>query len=88
MRVNFEYQTSGLTPGSGLTWQVLTSEKAPPLASTTSLSASTWSPGELEFRTPAGPGVVRLALIYLRPSGKVRIEGSAAIRALRIERVP
>jgi len=88
VRLSFEYQTSGLSPGSGLTWQVLAAGNAAPLASTPSLSAPGWSPEQLAFEIPAGVEAVRLRLNYSRPPGKVRIEGSASVRALRIERTP
>jgi hypothetical protein len=86
--LSFDYQTSGILPASGLTWQVVAGTNSVPLVSSSSLSNPAWSAVHLPFAVPAGVTLVRLQLNYTRPSGNVRIEGSLAVRALRVELEP
>jgi hypothetical protein len=86
--LHFEYQTSGISAASGLAWQVLAGRNAPLLVSSPSLSNSAWAEAQLPFEVPPGVHVVLLRLMYTRPSGSVRIEGTLAVRALRIELAP
>jgi tetratricopeptide (TPR) repeat protein len=86
--LRFEYQTSGISPQSGLSWQVLASQNSTPLGSSPSLSNPAWREGAIRFEVPPGVEVARLLLSYSRLPGEVRIEGSASTRAMRLEMVP
>jgi tetratricopeptide (TPR) repeat protein len=86
--LRFDYQTSGISPRSGLAWQVLAGGNSTPLGSSPSLSSPVWREGAIRFEAPAGIEAVRLLLSYSRLPGEVRIEGSMSTRAMRLEIVP
>ena len=75
----FDYSTSGIAPGTGLTWRVVNLGTGSVLASTDSLSADKGSVGHLGFTVPADSRFVRLSLVYQRALGTTRIEGSLAL---------
>ncbi|MGC9293581.1 MAG: tetratricopeptide repeat protein [Acidobacteriaceae bacterium] len=75
----FDYSTSGIAPGSGLTWRVVNIATGSVLASTGSLSANNGAVGHLDFSAPADTRFVRLSLVYQRALGTTRIEGSLVL---------
>jgi tetratricopeptide (TPR) repeat protein len=83
--LRFEYQTSGISPDSGLVWQVLGGEDPQSLGSSPSLSNPAWTEGVVRFEVPAGVELLRLRLSYTRLPGEPRIEGSLSTRAIRLE---
>jgi len=78
-RFLFDYSTSGIAPGTGLTWRVATLDTGSVLASTDSLSANKGTVGNLDFTVPANSRFVRLSLVYQRALGTTRIEGSLVL---------
>jgi len=78
-RFLFDYSTSGIAPGTGLTWRVVTLDTGSVLASTDSLSADKGTVGNLDFTVPADSRFVRLSLVYQRALGTTRIEGSLVL---------
>ena len=72
----YDYATSGIAPGSGLTWRVASLPNGDVLGQTDSLSSGKGTAGYLNFAVPAGCRFVRLALVYQRALGTTRIEGS------------
>ena len=75
-RFLFDYATSGIAPGTGLTWRVATLHTGSVLATTESLSADKGTVGHLDFTVPADSRFVRLSLVYQRALGTTRIEGA------------
>jgi len=72
----FDYSTSGIAPGTGLTWRVVNLGTGSVLASTESLSADKGTVGHLGFAVPADSRFVRVSLVYQRALGTTSIEGS------------
>ena len=81
-RLRFSYRTEGLTPGSGLRWDVAG------LAGSKDLYGEDWKEEEFEFTTPPEVSTVRLALSYRRALGTTRIEGSIWLRKVILNFAP
>jgi len=96
--LQFEYQTAGLPTASGLAWELREAmgrrsmmlrgarEESRAAERPEDLSAETAKWGRLEFVTPAGCGLVRLALSYQRTPGTTRIEGFISLRRMELKR--
>ncbi len=78
-RFLFDYATSGIAPGTGLTWRAVDLHTSNVLATSESLSADKGTVGHLDFTVPAGSRFVRLSLVYQRALGTTRIEGSLVL---------
>lgn len=84
-RMSCLYRTSGIAPGSGLRWQITDATTGREFSSqSTDLSGEEWGEGTLAFRTPPDVNLGRLALLYERAPGAVRIEGSVWLRELSL----
>ena len=75
----FDYSTSGIAPGTGLTWSVTNLGTGSVLATSDSLSADKGTVGHLDFTVPADSKFVRVLLVYQRALGTTRIEGSLVL---------
>lgn len=78
-RFLFDYATSGIAPGTGLTWRVTDLRTGNVLATSESLSADTGAVGHLDFTVPENSRFVRLSLVYQRALGTTRIEGTLVL---------
>jgi hypothetical protein len=76
-RYRLQWESRGI--GSGIAWRAGI-ESAPLLAS------ADWSQGRLSFIASPGPGVI--TLLYNRPLGEPRAEGSVELRHVSIEEQP
>jgi hypothetical protein len=81
----YRYQTLGLAAGSGLAWRIAALDGTV-LAVGKSLSSEEESTARLNFRTPIGCPLVRLALSYRRTPGTTRIEGQVRLREVVLVR--
>lgn len=72
----YDYATSGIAPGSGLTWRVTSLTNGGVLAQSESLSSENEIASHLSFSVPGDSRFVRLSLLYQRALGTTRIEGS------------
>jgi tetratricopeptide (TPR) repeat protein len=87
-RLSFDYQTSGIAPGTGLQWKVFDPVGGAEVrADSPHLASGQWTNGVTEFAAPPGRPVLLLALSYMRPSGSTLIEGSVRLRNVRLEEV-
>ncbi len=78
------YATTGIAPGSGLTWSVAEDRSGAVLGRTESLSADQGGAAYACFAAPAGAAFVRLFLAYQRQPGTVRVEGKLALKGVRL----
>ncbi|MDQ2900967.1 MAG: hypothetical protein M3Y07_14385 [Acidobacteriota bacterium] len=75
-RLTCRYEAAGIPPGSGLKWRLGT-------------QFTSQTPATMEFRTPEGAQRLwRLALVYQRAPGTVRIEGSIRLASVSLEFAP
>ncbi|HCC56603.1 MAG TPA: hypothetical protein DEQ47_04960 [Solibacterales bacterium] len=87
-RLRFQYQTTDIEPGSGLSWAAVEPATGAPQPSTcASLSSAEPAGGACEFQTASGQSLLRLALRYSRPLGTLRAHGSIRISHVRLERL-
>ena len=88
-RLNFEYQTSGIKPETGLQWRAFDAWSAVevPVVSP-HLASERWTSATASFSVPTvppSPRVLLLALTYARMPGTTRIEGEVRLRNVRLE---
>lgn len=83
-----DYNTEGVSAGSGITWQVADERSGLVLARTGSLAAEQGGHAVTCFRAPEGSSFVNLALAYQRQPGTVRVEGKLALHAVRLMAAP
>jgi tetratricopeptide (TPR) repeat protein len=87
-----DYQSSGIAPGSGLSWAVSDERTGTVLARTASLSSEQGRGQGAEqggrayacFTAPDGAAFIRLSLDYQRQPGTVRVEGKLGLKEVRI----
>jgi tetratricopeptide (TPR) repeat protein len=83
-----DYRSSGIAPGSGLSWAVSDEGTGTVLARTASLSSDQrGDQGDRAnacFTAPDGSAFIRLSLDYQRQPGTVRVEGKLALREVRL----
>ncbi|MGA1996890.1 MAG: hypothetical protein ABSH45_14030 [Bryobacteraceae bacterium] len=82
--LKWRYRTSGIAPGTGLSWRVTDTSGRRTLSVARSMSSEDEGEGELTFATPAGCRLVCLALVYQRASGTTRIEGYVVLRGVSL----
>jgi hypothetical protein len=84
-RLRYAYRTEGVTPGSGLRWQVrhLGGNRAWSVSSP-DLSSQEWTEGGMDITTPPDTGAVLLSLGYRRTLGTTRTEGSLWLREVSL----
>jgi hypothetical protein len=81
------YRTYSVQPNTGLTWRVTDAISGALLAASENMASESSARVAVDFVTPAGCGLVKLALAYRRTSGTTRIEGSIAVREAGLKRV-
>ena len=79
-----DYRSSGIAPGSGLSWAVSEERTGVVLARTASLSSEQGDQANVCFSVPDGAAFVRLSLDYQRQPGTVRVEGKLALREVSL----
>ncbi len=75
-RLTANYRTVGIAPGSGLEWHLAGARSA-------ALASEEWKEEAVEFAAPPG-GLARLALVYRRAPGTMRLEGTLWLRQVRL----
>jgi tetratricopeptide (TPR) repeat protein len=79
-RLQCDYRTRDLPPGSGLDWSIIDAKTG------AEFGAMPAGAGSFEFSAPGGCDLARLRLRYRRPAGEVRAEGSAVFQNITIGR--
>lgn len=87
-QLEFSYRTQGITPGTGLHWQVLGADSIKPLAHSSDLSAEALTRAKMIFSVPPGISLAHLRLTYQRALGTPPISGSLVISSLQIRALP
>jgi hypothetical protein len=85
-RMRWEYRTHGIEPATGLKWRVADGGGA--IAESGDLASGEWTQGEFEFQARTTAGAPRLALVYERATGTVRIQGEIWVRKVTLEELP
>ena len=80
------YQTYGVRPNTGLTWRVTDAISGALLAASDGLASENGARAAVDFVTPAGCRLIKIALSYRRAIGTTRIEGSIAVREAGLKR--
>ena len=80
----FEYQTEGIGPDNGLSWRISLPDGSAMALRSPQLSSAAWKAERAGF-TASGNGMARLVLLYQRKPGTTRIEGTIALRGIRVD---
>jgi len=84
-RLGFRYQTDGIANQSGLRWRITDAATGVEIPSDSDdLSSEQETERAIRFIAPAGVPLARLALVYRRAPGTVRIEGRVALGAVSL----
>jgi hypothetical protein len=79
-----DYRTSGIAPGSGLSWAISDERTGAVLARTPSLSSETGDQANACFSVPDGATFIRLSFDYQRQPGTVRVEGKLGLKRVSL----
>jgi len=81
---DYSYRTDQIPPGTGVRWQILSSDSAAPLKESPDLSSQAMTTDGFAFSVPPGTSMVRLRLHYQRALGTPRISGTLVISSVQI----
>ena len=83
--LKFTYRTSGISPGTGLKWQIIDAAMVKPLAESTDLSSESSKGETVAFSVPQNASLLRIRFVYKRPLGTVRVSGRVMVASVQIE---
>lgn len=84
--LKFEYRTFGIAASSGLGWRITDQNGRTTLVDAYDLASEREQSGTLSFVTPAaGSPIARVALVYRRVPGTIRIEGFIILRRVELK---
>ncbi|MFZ0395925.1 MAG: hypothetical protein WCF17_06455 [Terracidiphilus sp.] len=83
--LEYVYRTSGISPGTGLKWQIVDAASDKPLEESPDLSSDDMKAAMMAFSVPQGVSLLRIRLAYQRPLGAVRISGRLMTASVQIE---
>ncbi len=86
--LDYSYQTSDISPDTGIQWQIVDAKSNAILASSTDLFSNALKHAVLMFSTPQGAPLLSLRLIYRRTPETSRISGTLLVRSTRIHAQP
>jgi tetratricopeptide (TPR) repeat protein len=81
----FDYKTSGISPYSGIRWQLLDPKSQKVVAETGDLSSEKLKKAELGFTVTPGSTLLTLRLKYHRTLGTVRVAGTLNVQKVQIQ---
>jgi hypothetical protein len=84
----FSYQTSSISPSTGIRWQLLNPSTQKVVAETEDLSSEKPKKAELRFFVSKGAPLLQLQLRYRRRLGTVRVSGTLNMREVQIQSQP
>ncbi len=87
-KLEFAYQTSGISAGSGLEWRISDPAVRRTLIDAHSLPSTGEASGALTFATPANCRMAHIVLAYRRAPGTTRMEGSIVLRKVTLKPAP
>lgn len=83
--LQYTYQTTGISPGSGLRWEILIAGSKVILAQSPSLSSDAQEQASFAFSVPGSAPLIDLRLVYQRAPGTSRISGALTMQSTHIE---
>ncbi|HTW45525.1 MAG TPA: hypothetical protein VMD58_08265 [Acidobacteriaceae bacterium] len=86
--LDYSYQTSDISPDTGIQWQIVDAKSNAILASSPDLFSNALKHAVLMFSTPQGAPLLSLRLIYRRTPETSRISGTLLVRSTRIHAQP
>ena len=81
----YSYRTSGISPATGIRWQIIDLKSNTVLTDSADLSGDTLKHAELAFSVPPGASLLRLRLAYRRALGTPRISGMLVVLSTQIQ---
>lgn len=82
--LSVDYRSSGIAPGSGLSWAISDERTGAVLARTPSISSEQGDQANACFSAPDGATFIRLSLDYQRQPGTVRVEGKLGLKKVSL----
>lgn len=86
--MEYSYHTAGITPGTGIHWQIVDANSGAVLADSPYLSSDTQQHAALSFAVVKETALLRLRLVYKRAPGTSRVAGTLVITSTKVERQP
>jgi hypothetical protein len=83
-KMDYTYQTSGVSPGSGLKWTIDDVRAWSPIGISSDLSSDAPKQDNFEFTVPGDSSLFQLRLVYRRALGTTPISGKINIASVRI----
>jgi tetratricopeptide (TPR) repeat protein len=84
--LKFDYRTSGIEAGTGLSWRIGDADRGAVIAAGETLASDRPIERRMLFTTPPGCRLVRVALAYQRYPGTTRISGFIVLRNVELRR--
>jgi pentatricopeptide repeat protein len=84
-RMYYSYRTTGIPPGSGLRWQLLSAPTGALVAQSGDLSSDYLKPDMLKFLVPSYQSLYTLRLVYIRTPGTTRVSGTLVSGSVRLQ---
>lgn len=85
-KMEYTYRTVGISPGTGIHWQIVDTNSGAVLADSPYLSSETHKQASLSFSVEPETALVRLRLVYKRVPGTSRIAGTLMITSTEVQR--
>lgn len=86
--MDYSYSTQGISPRTGLQWQIVAADSLKSLAESSDLSSDAATSAKIRFSVPKGTSLADLRLIYQRTLGTAPISGSLAVSSVHIQALP
>lgn len=83
-KMDYTYQTSGISPGSGLKWTIEDARAWSPIGVSSDLSSDVLKMDSFEFTVPGDASLIELRMVYRRALGTIPISGKVSIASVRI----
>jgi hypothetical protein len=87
-RMAYSYHTAGISPDTGIRWQIIDAKSNAVLADSPDLSSDELKHSVLTFFVPPGAALLRLRLVYQRALGTPRISGTLVVLSTQIQALP
>jgi hypothetical protein len=86
--MKYTYQTGGISPDTGIRWQIVDANSGAVLANSPYLSSETHQEVALPFSLGKAMNLLRLQLVYKRVPGTSRVAGTLTNVSTQIQRLP
>lgn len=86
--LQYNYQTTGIPPGSGLRWEILNPVSKMVIGQSPSLSSEAGKQASFPFTVPDSAPLIDLRLVYQRSPGTSRISGTLDLQSTHLQAQP